>query len=150
MTFHKIIRIVAGILGLLGIIFLVTIISKGDDAIKAAAAGGDTSAVDPMAFVAYATLFVILLFVLLFVLQSLFTNTATLKKTLINVGAFVLLFLIAYFAFAQGVETPLRDGDVLSEGGSKLVGAGLYLFYFLIVIAAVLMVFSGAGKVLKR
>ena len=150
MNFHKIIRIVAGLLGLAGIIFLVMLISKGDDAIKAAAAAGDTSTVDPMAFVAYITLAVILFFVLFYVLKNLFTNTRTLKKTLVNVGAFLLLFLIAYFVFAQGVETPMRDGEVLSEGGSKMVGAGLYLFYFLIVIAAILMVFSGAGKYLKR
>lgn len=150
MNFHKIIRIVAGLLGLAGIIFLVMLISKGDDAIKSAAAAGDTSTVDPMAFVAYITLAVILFFVLFYVLKNLFTHTATLKKTLVNVGAFLLLFLIAYFVFAQGVETPMRDGEVLSEGGSKLVGAGLYLFYFLIVIAALLMVFSGAGKYIKR
>ena len=150
MNFHKIIRIVAGLLGLAGILFLVMLISKGDDAIKAAAAAGDTSTVDPMAFVAYITLAVILFFVLFFVLKNLFTHTATLKKTLVNVGAFLVLFLIAYFVFANGVETPMRDGEILSEGGSKLVGAGLYLFYFLIVIAAVLMVFSGAGKYIKR
>ncbi|MBT8258736.1 MAG: hypothetical protein KJO49_09720 [Bacteroidia bacterium] len=150
MNFHKIIRIVAGLLGLAGIIFLVLLISKGDDAIKSAAAAGDTSTVDPMAFVAYITLALILFFVLFFVLKALFTNTATLKKTLVNVGAFLLLFLIAYFVFAQGVETPMRDGELLSASGSKMVGAGLYLFYFLIVIAAVLMVFSGAGKFLKK
>ena len=150
MNFHKIIRIVAGLLGLAGIIFLVMIISTGDDVIKASAAAGDTSTVDPMAFVAYITLAIILFFVLFFVLKNLFSHTSALKKTLINVGAFLLLFLIAYFIFATGVETPMRDGEVLSEGGSKLVGAGLYLFYFLIVIAAVLMVFSGAGKYLKR
>ncbi|MBT8268219.1 MAG: hypothetical protein KJN59_03265 [Bacteroidia bacterium] len=150
MNFHKIIRIVAGLLGLAGIIFLVMLISKGDDAIKSAAAAGDTSTVDPMAFVAYITLALILFFVLFFVLKALFTNTATLKKTLVNVGAFLLLFLIAYFVFAQGVETPMRDGELLSASGSKMVGAGLYLFYFLIVIAAVLMVFSGAGKFLKK
>lgn len=150
MNFHKIIRIVAGLLGLAGIIFLVMLISKGDEAIKSAAAAGDTSTVDPMAFVAYITLALILFFVLFFVLKALFTNTATLKKTLINVGAFLLLFLIAYFVFAQGVETPMRDGEVLSAGGSKMVGAGLYLFYFLIVIAALLMVLSGTGKYLKR
>ncbi len=150
MNFHKIIRIVAGLLGLAGIAFLVMLISKGDEAIKSAAAAGDTSTVDPMAFVAYITLALILFFVLFFVLKALFTNTATLKKTLVNVGAFIALFLVAYFVFASGVETPMRDGEVLSAGGSKMVGAGLYLFYFLIVIAAVLMVLSGAGKYLKR
>ena len=150
MGLHKILKIVAGVLGLAGIIFLVTIISKGDDAIKAAAAGGDTSAVDPMAYVAYITLFIILIVVLFFVLTGLFSNTATLKKTLVNVGSFLLLFAIAYFVFANGVETPMRDGKVLSEGGSKMVGAGLYLFYILIFTAAASMLFFGLKKMLKR
>jgi len=150
MNLHKIIRIVAGVLGLAGVLFLVMIISKGDDAVKAAAAGGDTSSVDPMAYVAYITLFVILFFVVWFVLQDLFKHTSKLKKTLVNAGAFLILFLIAYFVFANGVETPLRDGKILSEGSSKMVGAGLYLFYFLIVIAALLMLLSGTRKMIKK
>jgi len=150
MGLHKILKIVAGLLGIAGIIFLVMIITKGDDAIKAAAAAGDTSAVDPIAYIAYITLGVILLFVLFFVVVNLFSNPATLKSALINIGAFLLLFLIAYFVFANGVETPLRDGKMLSEGGSKLVGAGLYLFYILILIAGGLMLLSGVTKMIKR
>ncbi len=150
MNINKIVRIATGLLGVAGIIALVMIVSKGDDVIKSAAANGDTSAVNPMALIAYITLFIILFFVIIFVLKALFTNKKTLKKTLTNVGAFLLIFLIAYFLFANGVETPMRDGKVLSAGGSKLVGAGLYLFYFLIVIAALLMVLSGARKMIKK
>ena len=150
MGLHKILKIVAGVLGIAAIIFLVMIITKGDDVIKAAALEGDTSAVDPMAYVAYITLAVILLFVLVFVLKNLFSNPATLKNTLKNVGAFVVLFLIAYFALAKGVETPLRDGKVLSEGGSKLVGAGLYLFYLLVLVAVGLMLFNGVKRMLNK
>ena len=150
MGLHKILKIVAGVLGIAGIIFLVMIITKGDEAIKAAAASGDTSSVDPMAYIAYITLFIVLLFVAFFVFKNLFSNTATLKNTLINVGAFLLLFLIAYFVFAEGVETPMRDGKMLSEGGSKMVGAGLYLFYILIILAAGLMLLSGVKKMVKK
>ena len=150
MGLHKILKIVAGVLGIAGIIFLVMIITKGDEAIKAAAASGDTSSVDPMAYIAYITLFIVLFFVIVFVLKNLFSNTATLKNTLINVGAFLLLFLIAYFVFADGVETPMRDGKMLSEGGSKMVGAGLYLFYILIILAAGLMLLSGVKKMVKK
>ena len=49
MNLHKILKIVAGLLGFAGIIFLARIISKGDDEIKAAALNGDTAIVDPMA-----------------------------------------------------------------------------------------------------
>lgn len=150
MNLHKILKIVAAVLGLAGIVFLVRIINEGDEAIKAAAEMGDSAIIEPMAFVAYIIMGLTILFVLIFVLQNLFTNTDTLKNTLMGVGAFVLLALICYFAFANGVETPLRDGEVLSESGSKLVGAGLYMFYFLVVIAGGAMLFSGVKKMLNK
>ena len=67
-----------------------------------------------------------------------------------GVGAFLLLALICYFAFATGVETPLRDGEMLSANGSKMVGAGLYMFYFLVLIAGGAMLFSGVKKMLNK
>ena len=146
MNLHKILKIVVGLLGAAGIIFLIMIISKGDVAIK----GGDDGVVDNMSYVAYITLGVILFFVVVFVLKNLFSNPATLKKTLVNVGAFLVLFLIAYFGFAKGVETPMRDEKVLSASGSQWVGAGLYLFYFLILIAAGLMLLSGVKKMINK
>ncbi|WP_250435368.1 hypothetical protein [Hanstruepera flava] len=150
MNLHKILKIVAAVLGLAGIIFLIRIINEGDEAIKAAAEMGDTAIVEPMAIVAYIIMGITLLFVLVFVLKNLFTNTATLKNTLVGVGAFVILALICYFAFAQGVETPLRDGEVLSANGSKMVGAGLYMFYFLVLIAGGAMLFSGVKKMMNK
>ena len=146
MGLHKILKIVVAILSLAGLAFLVMIVSKGDEAIEA----GDNGVVDSMAYVAYAVMIIILVFVLLFVFKNLFSNPATLKKTLMNVGAFLLLFLVAYFVFAKGKEAMLQNGEMLSEGGSKLIGAGLYLFYFLVVIASGLMLYTGVTKMLKK
>lgn len=145
MGLHKIIKIVAAVLSLAGLAFLVMIVAKGDEAIKA----GDNGVVDNIAYVAYAVLIIILVFVVLFVFKNLFSDGATLKKTLMNVGAFLLLFVIAY-VLAKGVATELTNGEMLSEGGSRLIGAGLYLFYFLVVIASILMLYSGVSKMLKR
>lgn len=150
MNLHKILKIVAAVLGLLGIVFLIRIINEGDESIKAAAEMGDTAIVEPMAYVAYAIMFLTVGFVVIFVLKNLFTNVATLKSTLMGVGAFLLLALICYFAFATGVETPLRDGEMLSANGSKMVGAGLYMFYFLVLIAGGAMLFSGVKKMLNK
>lgn len=150
MNLHKILKILAAILGVAGIVFLIRIIARGDDTIKADALMGDTAIIDPIAYVAYIIMALVIGFVLIFVLKNLFTNTATLKNTLISLGAFVLLALICYFAFAKGVETPLRDGEVLSKKGSKLVGAGLYMFYFLVLIAGAAMLFSGVKKMINR
>jgi len=149
MSLHKIFKIIAYLLGVVGIITLVTLLSKGDDAIKEAAMQGDTSAVDPIAYIAYIILFLVLFFVVVFVLKNTFTSGKSLKGTLIGIGSFALLALISYFGFAEGVETPLRDGGLLSESGSKLVGAGLYMVYFLLLIAGGTMLFFGLKKMIK-
>ena len=148
MNLQKIIKIVAAVVGVIAIIFLVRIIGAGDDAIEASE-DVQNSLVTPFMYIAYIVLGVIAVLVLLFSLKNMFTNAATLKKTLINVGAFVLLAAIAHFGFANGVETPLRDGEVLSANGSKWVGTGLYLFYFLVIIAAGIMLFTGVKKMIK-
>ena len=61
MKLHKILKIVAAILSLVGALLLVMIISKGDTVIDAAyKSGGDTGIVDNMAYVAYVTFGLIL------------------------------------------------------------------------------------------
>ena len=144
MGLHKILKIVVAVLSLAGLAFLVMIVAKGDEAIEA----GDNGVVDNIAYVAYAVMIIILVFVLVFVFKNLFSDGATLKKTLMNVGAFLLLFVIAY-VLAQGVEAKLADGKMLSAGGSQLLGAGLYLFYFLLAIAGGSMLFFGIKKMIK-
>ena len=148
MNLQKIIKLVAAIVGVLSIFFLIRIIGAGDDALEASPDLQD-STVSPFMYIAYVIFGITVLLVLVFSIKQMFTNAATLKKTLTNVGAFVALALVAYFGFANGVETPLRDGEVLTAGNSQLVGTGLYLFYFLVFIAIGIMMFSGIKKMIK-
>ena len=150
MNSHKILKIVAGILGVLGIIFLVRIIARGDEAIKAAAADGDTAIIDPMAWVTYIIFFATIGFVLFFVLKNLFTNTGSLKNTLIGVGAFGLVLIISY-VLSSGADAGnyMYNGVSATEGETKMVGAGLIAFYILIVGAALAMALSGFKKLTK-
>lgn len=92
---------------------------------------------------------VLLVVTLISIVNSLAKNPKGIKKVIVNVVAFLVLAAICYFAFASGVETPMKDGEVLSANGSKLVGTGLYLFYFLLTIALGLMIFSGVKKTIK-
>jgi hypothetical protein len=148
MNLQKIIKLVAAIVGVISIFFLIRIIGAGDDALEASPDLQD-SIVSPFMYIAYIILGIMVLLVVLFSIKHMFSNPATLKKTLINVGAFLALALIAYFGFANGVETQLRDGEVLTAGNSQLVGAGLYLFYFLVFIAVGIMLFNGIKKMIK-
>ena len=54
------------------------------------------------------------------------------------------------FALSTGVETPMKDGEVLSASGSRWVGAGLRMFYILAALAILSMIFSGARKFLNK
>ncbi|MGC1204575.1 MAG: hypothetical protein WA839_06785 [Flavobacteriaceae bacterium] len=142
----KILTIVLGIVGVLSIVFLAMIISTGDEAIKLGEASGT---VNMFMYVAYLVLFLTLIFVIVFSLINILTNSDNLKSALKGLGVFALLAIISYFGFARGVETPLKDGEMLSAGGSKLLGAGLYLFYFLLAIAGGSMLFFGIKKMIK-
>jgi hypothetical protein len=147
MTIQKISKIFVGILGVLGVIFLVRIISAGDEAIKS---GEEASLVDPMTYIAYITLGLALVFVLFFVLKNLFTNTKSLKSTLIGVGAFAVVLIISYVAAAgDPMQYKLQEG-IATEAQSQMVGAGLIAFYILLAVAAISMIFSGVKKVISK
>ena len=146
MDLQKLLKIIAAVVGVLSIVFLVSIISTGDDAIKA---GEGASSVNTFMYVAYFILAIAVLAVVLFTVVNLISNAAGLKNTLISVGAFLVLALICYFVFATGTETVLKDGSILTEGESKLVGTGLYLFYALGIVAGGTMVGFGIKKMLK-
>lgn len=150
---QKILKIVAAVFGLLGVIFLVRILSAGDDIIKS---GEKAGLVDPMAYVAYAILAVVIVAVIIFIFRNILINSSGLKKTLIGVGAFALILIISYFALANGADKSFelglyKSGDILAtEGQSKLVGGGLIAFYILIAVAAISMIFSTVKKVINK
>jgi len=147
MNLHKILKIVAAIIGLAGIIFLVRIVAAGDDAIKT---GEKAGLVDPMAWAAYIILGLTLLFVVVFVLKNLFTNTAGLKNTLIGVGAFAAVLIIAYVVSGgDATQYKLQDGFA-TDGQSTMVGAGLVAFYILLFVAAATMIFAGVKKIISK
>lgn len=136
MNIHKIFKILAYVLAVAGIIFTGML------------ASGNESQIGNVLFVAYAVLGIVLAAVVLFTIYNTLSNPKNLKGTLVGVGAFALLALVSYF-IADGVETPLKEGDVLSAGGSQLVGAALYLFYFLAAIAIGTMVMGSVKKMIK-
>ena len=123
------------------------IIAKGDEAIKAAALDGDTSAVDPMAFVTYIIFALTLAFVLFFVVTNLFTNTASLKNTLIGIGAFLVVLVISY-VLSSGADAGnyFYNGVAATPTEAKMAGAGLIAFYILVVAAAAAMLWAGIKK----
>ena len=147
MNLQTIVKIISAVFGLLGVVFLFRIIGAGDEEIKMAATSGDFAIVSPLVSLAIAILLITVLITLVFSILNLASSSKKLKKSLIFIGCFVVVTLIAY-AVSDGVETPMKDGEVLSANGSRWVGTGLRMFYILATLAILSMVLSGAKKML--
>lgn len=149
MNIQTIVKIISAVFGLLGVVFLFRIIGVGDEEIKMAASMGDFGAVSPLVSLSIAILMITVVVTLLFSLLNLASSSQKLKKSLLFIGCFAVVLGIA-FAASEGVETPLKDGEILSAAGSRWVGTGIRMFYILAILAILSMVVSGAKKILNR
>ena len=149
MNLEKITRIGCIALGVIGIIFLAIVFASGDDSIKMAAASGDFAAITPIILLSQFILLIAVVVTLIFSLRGIAKDKAKMKNAAKSAGLFLAVVLIA-FVLSSGVETPMRDGKVLSAMGSKLVGTGLRVFYILSIIAVGLMILPGIKNSIKK
>lgn len=85
---------------------------------------------------------------LFFGLKNLATNPEALKKSLISLAVFAIVGILSYVSAG---ETPLEVGDITIDAStSKLVGTGIYMFYFLAMIAILAMVGFAIKKSLNK
>tara|TARA_Y100000768_G_scaffold276366_1_gene211902 strand:+ start:371 stop:820 length:450 start_codon:yes stop_codon:yes gene_type:complete len=149
MNLEKITRIGCIALGILGMIFLSLVFFTGDDTIKMAAASGDYGVITPIILLSQIVLFIAVLVTLTFSLRGISKDKTKMKNAVKSTGLFLMVVLIG-FLLSNGVETPMRDGKVLSAMGSRLVGTGINVFFILTIIAVGLMVFPGTKKIFKK
>lgn len=139
MNTHKIIKIIAFALAILGSIFALMIMT-GSDAM-----------IDNILYITYAVLGLVIALVVIFVLKGLVTGD--IKKTLMSVGAFLAIIFISY-GLSSGTDLDLQPfndkGLGITEGISKNVGAGLYAFYVLAFLAIGSMLFGGVKKIFNK
>ena len=149
MNLEKLTRIGCIALGVLGLIFLAIVFASGDDSIKMAAASGIYGVITPIIILSQITLLIAVIVTLIFSLRGIAKDKSKMKNALKSAGLFLIVVVIA-FVLSNGVETPMRDGKVLSAMGSKLVGTGIRVFFILSIIAVGLMVFPGTKKIFKK
>ena len=149
MNLQNIIKIVSGLLGVLGAVLLIRIMSLGDDQIKMDASMGDYSSISPLINLALFILSIAVVVTLIFSIITLASDSKKLKKSLIASGLFLLIIAISY-GVSEGVETPMKDDKILSASGSRLVGTGIVSFYILTVIAFGSMMFSSIKRIIKK
>lgn len=140
MNLYKILKYLAFALGIIGTIFALMIMTTDSE-----------SMIDNMLVVTYIALFLILALILIYVIKGLFAGD--IKKTLMTVGLFLLVIVISYM-ISSGTDLNLQQfndkGLGITEGISRNVGAGLYAFYFLMVIAILATFISGVRKLINK
>ena len=143
MGLHKILKIIAFALAIIGAI-LVLVIMAGDEDTALNMSGN-------MLYVTYATLGIVILLVLIYVLKGLFDGD--IKKTLMTVGAFAAIIIVSY-VLSSGTDLNLKPftdkGADITEATSKNVGAGLIAFYILAVLAIGSMLYGGVKKIFNK
>ena len=130
MNFYNILKYTAIGLSLLGIIFVLVILLD------------NLVGIDMILYNAYFVLFIIVSSVMYFGIKNMIGNKSSLMNTLKGIGSFLGLFVIC-FLIASGEETLMREGKILSATSSKFIGAALFMFYSLILIASGTMLFFG-------
>ncbi|PQJ31158.1 hypothetical protein BST92_04115 [Nonlabens arenilitoris] len=164
MVLHKVFKYLALLLCVIAAGFFLYTISVGDEAIQAEAAdltndgALQNATLAPMMYLAYAVMAITVGLVLFFVLKGIFSSPAVLKRSLISVGILVAICLIAYYGFADDAVTDpstgklvmLDEGEPLTEGTSKLVGASIYTFYIVAILAVGSILWTGVSKLLNR
>ena len=130
MNLYKILKVASLALSLLGIVFVLIILLD------------NLAGIDMILYNAYFVLFIIISSVLYFGVKNMISNKSSLMSTLKAIGSFLTLFVIC-FLIASGEETIMREGKILSATSSKLIGAALWMFYSLIVIASGSILFFG-------
>ncbi len=138
MGLHKVSKILALVIGVLGVVALANLLMKGDEHVKATGEGLDF-------FITLGTwsLVLIAVVVLFSVVYNLIFISQSIKPMLIGLGLFIVVVLISY-GIAEGESVVMPDGDTLSESGSRWISAGLNAFYILGIGAIVAMLLSEA------
>jgi hypothetical protein len=75
-------------------------------------------------------------------------SPSNLVKTGISVGILAVVFFISYFLSGSEITSSGKLMGI-TEGSSKLIGAGLIMFYITLVIAFVGVIYSEINKALK-
>ena len=112
----------------------------------------ESGAVHWMFMIMYLLLAIAVVFSLVFALKTMISKPESLKKTLVGIAAFLVVVALSYVLSngADGtVETMAGRGVSTTEGVVKNIGAGLNMFFLLVIIAVVSMFWGGIKKMLR-
>jgi len=122
----KILTLVAGLIGLIGFFFFIRILIEGDDALKVDA-DLQNSILSPFISFSIFILVVTTVIAVVFSALNMIKHPQALKRTLMGVGALLILLVVAYSVADDGAVMSM--GKVLKDGEagsvSKWVSTGI-------------------------
>jgi hypothetical protein len=113
----------------------------------------ESGAVHWMFMVMYLLLGIAVLISLVFTLKNLVANPQSLKKTVFVIVGFLLVVALAYVISDGGdgtVEEMASRGVTTTESTVKKIGAGLNVFFILVIIAVVTMLWGAFKNVTNK
>ena len=146
---NKIVKIVLAVVGVIAAIMWYQLPGRDVPAAEAIQSGP----MNIMFTLLYALLAVAVAAALFFTLKSLFANPKSLKKTLLVVGAFLVVVLISYMLSSStdvSIEEMANRGVATTEGTIKNIGTGLNVFFLLVIIAIASMAWGGLRKMTNK
>ena len=146
---HKIVKIALVVIGLIGAVLWFMLPESEMPAAQAASNG----ALNAMFWITYILLGIAIVFSLVFALKNLFSNPASLKKSLFVIVGFLVVVGIAY-VLSSGTDVSIQEmsdrGIETSETTIKRIGTGINVFFILTVIAVGAMLWGGARKTIIK
>jgi hypothetical protein len=104
--------------------------------------------IDAGLYIAYVLLFVAIGAAILFPLLYIIKDPKGVVKSLAGIGALVVIFILCY-AMSGDEVTPKYLTYGVGSGSSKMIGAGLMMFYAVLAISVVGVIYSEISKALK-
>jgi hypothetical protein len=146
---NKIVKILLIVVGLAGAVLWFFLPER--DAPVATAS--DNAALNAMFWITFILLGLAAAVSLIFSLIHLFSNPASIKKTIFVVVGFLLVVAIAY-VLADGTDVSIPEmadrGIETSETTIKRIGTGINTFFILVIIAVGAMLWGGVRKTIIK
>jgi hypothetical protein len=99
-------------------------------------------------YVFYVLLFIAIAAMLVFPIIHMLGEPSALLRSAIGIGVVVVLFVISY-ALADSEITLKAAAVGVTPTSSKLIGAGLIMFYITLVLSGLALIYSEISKALK-
>lgn len=99
-------------------------------------------------YASYFLFFVALGATIILPLLNAIKNPSGMFKSLLGVGGLVVLFVVSYAVSGDEVSAKAASLGV-DAAGSKMIGAGLVLFYIVFIVSVIGVIYSEINKALK-